>query len=42
MTEKEILVNHIALCKKFRVDFDEPIINILFVVDCKLIFSNFE
>ena len=27
MTEKEILMNHIVLCQKFSVDFDESIIN---------------
>ena len=27
MTEKEILINHVALCQKFSVDFDESIIN---------------
>ena len=27
MTEKEILINHIALCQKFSVDFDKSIIN---------------
>ena len=25
--EKEILINHVALCQKFSVGFDEPIIN---------------
>ena len=27
MKEKEILINHVALCKKFNVDFDEDILN---------------
>ena len=27
MTEKEILINHVALCQKFTVNFDESIIN---------------
>ena len=27
MKEKEILINHVALCKKFNVDFDEYILN---------------
>ena len=27
MTEKEILINYVALCQKFSVDFDESIIN---------------
>ena len=27
MKEKEILINHVALCQKFSVDFDESIIN---------------